>query len=88
MTFCKDTYKQIEPIPFLYSPFGPIGQFRLAVIYAGTAAVNFYEWVVYGPLGLSQKMAIGFLVLSALTIGVIFIVWAIVVTEERHLKRD
>mmetsp|Transcript_5408 Transcript_5408/g.6918 ORF Transcript_5408/g.6918 Transcript_5408/m.6918 type:complete len:227 (-) Transcript_5408:273-953(-) len=41
--FVKSGYKKQEPVSFLNSPFGPIGQLRAAVMKAGTLVLDIYD---------------------------------------------
>merc|ERR1712150_51402 len=64
--FATEIKKEVEPIPFLYSPFGPIGQVRSFLMHAGMQVLSTYDKMVengYSPA--FAAMVIGF-------VGVIF----------------
>jgi len=54
--FANETYASAEPIPFLNSPFGPLGQSRAWLIYFGTQLIDAHGWLV--NKGLSQVIAV------------------------------
>lgn len=41
--FVMEEYKEVEPVPFLFGPFGPMGQLRAFLMWCGTAMVGLYE---------------------------------------------
>lgn len=44
--FCTEEYEDVEPIPFINSPFGPMGQLRSILMSVGTKILDMYEYLV------------------------------------------
>lgn len=44
--FAKKPEKNVEPIPFLTSPFGPFGQIRSVMMNSGTLILDVYDYLV------------------------------------------
>ena len=44
--FANETYDEVEPMPFLTSPFGPIGQTRGVLIECGSWLLDIHEKIV------------------------------------------
>lgn len=70
--FANQTYVDVEPIPFLSSPFGPVGQSRAVLMYAGTKLIDFHSLLV--DMGLSNFFAAGVLAFSGIMISLISII--------------
>ena len=71
--FAMETYKEIEPMPFLFGPFGPIGQLRSFLMRSGTWAVGLYENLTE-ERGHSPLVAMAMLCLGGMVVGLIMIV--------------
>lgn len=65
--FATVTYEEVEPIPFMNSPFGPIGQLRALLMFLGTKIVDCYEYLV--AKGMSSVMAAGTIVILGIITG-------------------
>jgi len=46
LKFATENDKESEPISFLYSPFGPIGQLRSLLVHSGMKVLNTYDKMV------------------------------------------
>jgi len=44
--FCTEEYINVEPIPFINSPFGPMGQLRSILMSMGSSILDIYEYLV------------------------------------------
>jgi len=44
--FSAEEYTDVEPIPFINSPFGPMGQLRSILMSMGTKILDMYEYLV------------------------------------------
>eukprot|EP00550_Attheya_septentrionalis_P010263 CAMPEP_0198288690 /NCGR_PEP_ID=MMETSP1449-20131203/7116_1 /TAXON_ID=420275 /ORGANISM="Attheya septentrionalis, Strain CCMP2084" /LENGTH=209 /DNA_ID=CAMNT_0043986887 /DNA_START=118 /DNA_END=743 /DNA_ORIENTATION=- len=53
--YATKTYKEMDPIPLMSSPFGPFGQLRAIVLYFGLIILGIFEWLV--SKGLSNTIA-------------------------------
>lgn len=70
--FANETYVDVEPIPFLNSPFGPVGQSRALLMYSGTRMVDLHAWLV--EKGLSKVTAAGVLAFGGITVSLILVI--------------
>lgn len=70
--FATETYEGTEPIPFMNSPFGPIGQLRALLMFIGTKVGSCYEALV--EKGLSSVMAAGLIVIFGIITGMTTII--------------
>eukprot|EP00566_Odontella_aurita_P022066 CAMPEP_0113573708 /NCGR_PEP_ID=MMETSP0015_2-20120614/26763_1 /TAXON_ID=2838 /ORGANISM="Odontella" /LENGTH=236 /DNA_ID=CAMNT_0000476807 /DNA_START=107 /DNA_END=817 /DNA_ORIENTATION=- /assembly_acc=CAM_ASM_000160 len=70
--FAEKDYANHEPIPFLNSPFGPMGQVRAAMMYAGTTAMGGYESLV--ERGYSKGAAACIVCAGGIVLGLISII--------------
>jgi len=70
--FANETYVDVEPIPFLSSPFGPVGQSRALLMYAGTRLIDLHEALV--EKGLSNVVAAGLLAFGGIISSLTFII--------------
>lgn len=71
--FAMTEYKKTEPVPFLFGPFGPMGQLRSFLMRTGTWAVGLYE-----NLTVERKMkplvAMAVLCVGGLVLGLVLII--------------
>jgi hypothetical protein len=67
--FSTKTYKEMDPIPLMSSPFGPLGQLRAIVLFFGLIILGTFEWLV--SKGLSNTIA-GLLMCSVGISGALF----------------
>ena len=44
--FALEDYENTEPVPFLFGPFGPMGQARSLLMRSGTTVVGMYESLI------------------------------------------
>jgi len=71
--FANETYVEVEPIPFLSSPFGPVGQSRALLMYVGTKLLDVHSSLV--EKGLSNVVAAGLLAFSGIMSSLILIIF-------------
>lgn len=88
--FCEEGYKDVEPMPFIWSPFGPIGKIHFAMTSIGNQMLQFQKWILGETLGFGTKVFIGLFAVFLFSAIGIFVVGAIVMAEERRdaNKRD
>jgi len=70
--FALTDYENTDPVPFLFGPFGPVGQIRSFMMRSGTWAVG-----IYGNLtdkGYSPLVSMAFICVGMLTVGFVLIV--------------
>jgi protein disulfide-isomerase-like protein len=72
--FATEDYLDYDPIPFLNSPFGPMGQLRAFFILAGSAAVSSFNWMVK-ERGFSEVVAAMIMMGVAISIGLFLIIF-------------
>ena len=72
--FATEDYLDYEPLPFLNSPFGPMGQLRAFFILAGSAAVSSFNWMVK-ERGFSEVVAAMIMMGVAISIGLFLIIF-------------
>ena len=72
--FVTEDYVDYEPLPFLNSPFGPMGQLRAFFILAGSAAVSSFNWMVKEK-GFSEVVAAMIMMGVAISIGLFLIIF-------------
>lgn len=72
--FATEDYVEYDPIPFLHSPFGPMGQLRAMFILAGTKAISSFEWMV-NEKGFSETAAAMLMIGSAIVAGMFLIIF-------------
>jgi len=84
--FSTKGYKDVEPMPFISSPFGPVGQLRSLLMNVGAKILNAYEYLVETK---SFTPAIASIVLGGvgIMIGVVMII-SIGLLLESKLKKD
>eukprot|EP00565_Helicotheca_tamesis_P001204 CAMPEP_0185727142 /NCGR_PEP_ID=MMETSP1171-20130828/2910_1 /TAXON_ID=374046 /ORGANISM="Helicotheca tamensis, Strain CCMP826" /LENGTH=198 /DNA_ID=CAMNT_0028395647 /DNA_START=89 /DNA_END=685 /DNA_ORIENTATION=+ len=70
--FATETYEDEEPMPFLHSPFGPIGQLRALLMYIGTKVMDCYDWLI--AKGMSSVLAAAVISCLGITVGIISII--------------
>ena len=75
-----------KPIPFIYSPFGPMGQLRGYLMYGGSKILDIYDYLVKVK-GFSSLIAWWILSVIVLTIGVFMIITIGLITIPRD-KQD
>ena len=71
--FALTEYKNTEPVPFLYGPFGPMGQLRSFLMQSGTWAVGLYDNLTK-ERGMQPLMAMSVLCVGGLVVGLVSIV--------------
>jgi len=74
-----------QPIPFLMSPFGPLGQSRAFLIYAGVKIVEYHEWLV--ERGLSPTVAAALLAFLGI-VSALFTIICIGLLAATKVKTD
>ena len=72
--FATEDYVDYDPIPFVNSPFGPMGQLRALFIWAGTAAASSFEWMV-NEMGFSEVVAAMVMMGAAIVVGLFLIIF-------------
>ena len=72
--FATTTYKSTEPVPFLFGPFGPLGQMKGFLMRFGVWAIELYETLTE-KRGLSPLVAMAVLCGSGLVIGLVCIIF-------------
>lgn len=70
--FATEDYVDEEPLPFLNSPFGPLGQLRAIFMQVGMQVILSYEWLV--AKGLSETFAAMLMCMVGITIGLFSII--------------
>ncbi|KAL3798536.1 hypothetical protein HJC23_011840 [Cyclotella cryptica] len=70
--FALEDYQQTEPVPFLFGPFGPMGQARSLLMRSGTAVVGMYESII--ERGTSPLIAMSILCALGMGMGLVMIV--------------
>lgn len=83
--FANESYVEVEPIPFLMSPFGPLGQSRAFLIYAGVKIVEYHEWLV--ERGLSPTVAAALLAFLGI-VSALFTIICIGLLAATKVKTD
>ncbi|KAL7445251.1 hypothetical protein ACHAXM_011931 [Skeletonema potamos] len=73
INFATETYEEVEPMPFLFGPFGPMGQLRSFLMRSGTWAVGLYENLTE-ERGMKPLVAVAVLCLGGMVVGMIMIV--------------
>ena len=73
VNFSLKDYKETEPIPFLFGPFGPMGQTRSLLMRSGTWVIGLYENLTK-ERGMKPLMAMAVLCVGGLTAGLVSIV--------------
>ncbi|KAL9184722.1 hypothetical protein ACHAXT_012692 [Thalassiosira profunda] len=71
--FALTDYEETEPVPFLFGPFGPMGQTRSFLMRSGTWAVGLYE-ALTKERGYRPLIAMAILTVGGLTAGLVSIV--------------
>lgn len=75
IAFATKDYEKTEPVPFLFGPFGPMGQTRSLLMRSGTWAIGMYENLTE-KRGMSPLVAMAVLCCGGLVIGLISIIVA------------
>jgi len=70
--FATEGYKKQEPIPFLHSPFGPMGQLRASFMYCGGKVLDIFNYLV--EKGISEKISAMILASVGILIGICVII--------------
>lgn len=70
--FALTEYEKTEPVPFLFGPFGPMGQLRSFLMRTGTWAFTLYDNLTTGR-GMKPLMAMAVLCVGGLVIGLVSI---------------
>ena len=71
--FCMENYEETEPVPFLFGPFGPMGQLKSLLMRSGTWAIGLYEHLTVGR-GMKPLVAMAVLCVGGLVLGLVSIV--------------
>lgn len=71
--FALEDYEKTEPVPFLFGPFGPMGQLRSFLMRSGTWAVGMYENLTQ-ERGMKPLMAMSVLCVGGLVTGLVSII--------------
>ena len=72
--FATEDYLDYDPIPFVNSPFGPMGQLRALFIWAGSAAMSSFDWMV-NERGFSEVIAAMIMMGAAIVVGLFLIIF-------------
>jgi len=72
--FAMTEYEDKEPVPFLYGPFGPMGQLKGLLMRSGTWAIGLYENLTE-ERGFKPLVAMAVLCVSGLVIGLVSIIF-------------
>lgn len=67
--FAKTDYEKTEPVPFLFGPFGPMGQLRSFLMRTGTWAIGLYDGLTQDR-GMKPLMAMAVLCVGGLVAGI------------------
>ena len=70
--FALTDYENTDPVPFLFGPFGPVGQIRSFMMRSGTWAVGIYG--NFTDKGYSPLVSMAFICVGMLTVGFVLIV--------------
>lgn len=73
--FVMTKYEETEPVPFLFGPFGPMGQMRSLLMRSGTWAIGLYEHLTTEK-EMKPLMAMAVLTVAGLVIGLVSIIVA------------
>lgn len=71
--FALENYEETEPLPFLFGPFGPLGQVRSLLMRSGTWAIGLYEHLTEVK-GMAPLVAMAVLCAGGLVTGLISII--------------
>jgi len=71
--FATETYEEVEAMPFLFGPFGPMGQLRSFLMRSGAWVVGLYENLTE-TRGLKPLIAMAVLCFGGMVVGLIMIV--------------
>eukprot|EP00569_Conticribra_weissflogii_P000735 CAMPEP_0171354442 /NCGR_PEP_ID=MMETSP0878-20121228/44709_1 /TAXON_ID=67004 /ORGANISM="Thalassiosira weissflogii, Strain CCMP1336" /LENGTH=263 /DNA_ID=CAMNT_0011860415 /DNA_START=597 /DNA_END=1388 /DNA_ORIENTATION=- len=71
--FAMESYEDVEPVPFLFGPFGPMGQVRAFLMRCGSEIVGVYEKLTKEK-GLSPLVAMAILCSVGMGLGLVMIV--------------
>ena len=71
--FALEDYESTEPVPFLFGPFGPMGQARSLLMRTGAAVVGLYERLIEEKK-MSPLMAMSVLCAAGMGTGLVMIV--------------
>uniref|UniRef100_A0A7S2A7M5 Thioredoxin domain-containing protein n=1 Tax=Trieres chinensis TaxID=1514140 RepID=A0A7S2A7M5_TRICV len=81
VSFARGGYEDQEPVPFLNSPFGPMGQLRAAMMYVGTRTISAYEGMV--ERGYSKPVAAAVVASAGIVIGLFSIIFIGIMTVSK-----
>ena len=84
--FATETSEETEPMPFLFGPFGPMGQLRSFLMRSGTWVVGLYEYLTE-QRGLKPLIAMAVLCFGGMMVGLTMIVVLGVVIMSK-MKQD
>ena len=70
--FATKTYEEVEEMPFLFGPFGPMGQLRSFLMRSGTWVVGMYENLTE-ERGLKPLIAMAVLCFGGIVVGLTMI---------------
>ena len=68
-----ENYEETEPVPFLFGPFGPMGQLKSLLMRSGTWAIGLYGHLTVGR-GMKPLVAMAVLCVGGLVLGLVSIV--------------
>ncbi|KAL7534174.1 hypothetical protein ACHAXR_005705 [Thalassiosira sp. AJA248-18] len=71
--FAMTDYENTEPVPFLFGPFGPMGQLRSMLMRSGAWAIGRYEYLTEKK-GMSPLVAMAVLCVGGLVVGLVSII--------------
>jgi len=80
--FAKGGYKELEPMPFMTSPFGPMGLLQGWLMQAGVHVMNTYGYWI-NERGFSPFLLVCALVMGGITCGVFFMIALTVVISTK-----
>ncbi len=84
--FATEAYEEVEEMPFLFGPFGPMGQLRSFLMRSGTWVVGLYENLTE-ERGLKPLIAMTVLCFGGMVVGLTMIVVLGVVMMSK-MKQD
>ena len=79
-------FAEVEPMPFLFSPYGPMGQTRSFLMRSGTWVIGLYENLTE-EWGMKPLVAMAVLLGAGLTMG-LFMIVCLGVFMMSKLKQD
>jgi len=71
--FATTDFEETEPVPFLFGPFGPMGQLKSVLMRTGTYAIGLYERLT-SEYGMKPLVAMAVLCAGGLVTGLVSII--------------